>query len=48
MKVDPQTQLQYIFTVDEIDAEMELRMMHFLQRHNTLRDFVNEDTAGKR
>lgn len=48
MKVDPQTQLQYVFTVGEIDAETELRMMHFLQRHNMLADFKTEDAAGKR
>jgi|SRR5271157_2850844 len=48
MKVDPQTQLQYVFTVSEIDAETELRMMHFLQRHNMLADFKTEDAAGER
>ena len=48
MKVDPQNRLQYFVTVDEVDGETLLRMMHFLQRHNTLKDFVNEDDAGKR
>lgn len=48
MKVDPQTQLQYVFTVGQIDTEMELRMIHFLQRHNMLADFKTEDAAGKR
>jgi hypothetical protein len=48
MKVDPQTQLQYVFTVSEIDAETALRMMHFLQRHNMLADFKTEDAGGKR
>jgi len=48
MKVDPQTQLQYVFTIDEIDAQTELRLMHFLQRHNLMADFTTEDAAGKR
>jgi hypothetical protein len=48
LKVDPPTQLQYIITVDEIDAETELRMMHFLQRHNMMADFKAEDAAGER
>lgn len=48
MKVDPQTQLQYVFTIDEIDAQTELRLMHFLQRHNLMADFKTEDAAGKR
>ena len=48
LTVDPPTQLQYIITVDEIDTEMELRMMHFLQRRNMLADFKTEDAAGKR
>lgn len=48
MKVDPRAQLQYVFTVGEIDAETELRMMHFLQRHNMLADFKTEDAAGRR
>jgi hypothetical protein len=48
MKADPQNRLQYFITVDEVDGETLLRMMHFLQRHNTLKDFVNEDDAGKR
>lgn len=48
MKVDRQTQLLYESTVVDIDAETELRMMHFLQRHNMLADFKTEDAAGKR
>lgn len=48
LTVDPPTQLQYIFTVDEIDAETELRMLHFLQRHSMIADFKTEDAAGKR
>jgi hypothetical protein len=48
MKVDPQNRLQYFVTVDEVDGEILVRMMHFLQRHNTLKDFVSEDDAGKR
>jgi hypothetical protein len=48
MKVDPQTQLQYVFAIDEIDAQTELRLMHFLQRHNLMADFKTEDAAGKR
>jgi hypothetical protein len=47
-KVDPQTQLQYLFTADEVDSEILLRMMHFLQRRNMLADFKTEDAAGKR
>jgi|CZKR01.1.fsa_nt_gi hypothetical protein len=46
--VDPQAQLQYELTAATIYAQVEARMLHFLQRHNMLADFKTEDAAGKR
>jgi hypothetical protein len=48
LKVDPQAQLQYLFTAAEADTETEVRMMHFLQRHDMLTAFRTEDATGKR
>jgi hypothetical protein len=46
--IDPSNKLPYFVTVDEVDGEMLIRMMHYLQRHDTLKEFVHEDEAGKR
>jgi hypothetical protein len=48
LTIDPPTQLQYIVTTDEIDAETLLRTIHYLERHNMMADFKTEDAAGKR
>lgn len=48
LTVDSQHQLQYVFTVGEIDTETMLRMTHFLERRNMLTDFKAEDATGKR
>jgi hypothetical protein len=47
-RVDPQDQPEYELTAATIYAQIEARMLHYLQRHNMLADFKAEDAAGKR
>ena len=46
--VDPTNSHAYDRTGCEIMAAKDLRRMHFLERHNLMKQFVDEDAAGER
>lgn len=47
-QVDPDNELHYFNTRAEINAVELGRMTDFIQRHNLLKQFIEEDVAGKR
>jgi len=47
-KVDPVNRRRYSDTQCELGAEQTLRLMKFIQRHNLLDQFTDEDAVGKR
>jgi len=48
LKVDPSNTIKYYNMGAEIDAVLEMRLEHFILRHQLWQEFVAEDTAGKR
>ena len=48
LKVDPSNTIRYYNTGGEIDAITEMRLEHFLLRHQLWQEFMAEDAAGKR
>jgi hypothetical protein len=46
--VDPSNRFKYYNTESEISTEEMLRLRHFIDRHDLLAKFIEEDSAGKR
>lgn len=47
-KVDPENKWRYFNVEAEVTADQQLRLSHFLDRHNLWEQFEQEDAAGKR
>lgn len=46
--VDPENRPRYYNVLGEIGAEQDMRLEHFLDRHELYDKFIEEDKAGKR
>jgi hypothetical protein len=46
--VDPSNRFKYFNTEAEIFTDEMLRLRHFLDRHDLMEKFIEEDAAGKR
>jgi hypothetical protein len=46
--VDPSNRFKYYNTEAEISTDEMLRLRHFLDRHDLMEKFIEEDAAGKR
>ena len=47
-KIDPDPDAEYRDTEAIIHIEQETRLLHFVDRHNLIKQFMEEDAAGKR
>jgi hypothetical protein len=46
--VDPDNERAYSYVAVGLTAEMNIRTMAFISRHNQWKQFIDEDAAGKR